>query len=109
METKANQLYQVLNENLQSLKSNGCHPLVLAEKSIALCIKSMEELREFLTCYIFKNEQEEILFFKKWKPKLHAELMFQRESYFLQKKILVESVDKVLECKQQIGRINHHF
>lgn len=70
-----------VNESL--CKISDCNEKVLCRthKCIHLLENAFERLKEFIETYRFKDEQEEISFFKETKPKLFCYLVFYRKVY----------------------------
>ena len=65
-----------LNNQLQTIDLEEIELLNKVQKSI-LCIKrTLSKLRTFILNYTFKDEDEEILFFKKIKPDIFSQLIF---------------------------------
>lgn len=55
--------------------------LLLAEKSIEICIRKLSELREKVIQAGFKDKEIEITFFKEVKPKLVSHLIYHNSIY----------------------------
>ncbi len=69
-------LNQKLNKQLQVIDLEETSIIVKAQKSIA-CIKNVyNTLKKFILDYTFKNEEEEILFFKEVKPGILSQLIY---------------------------------
>ena len=79
---------QNINENLQQrlrqieLSESGI--LDKTSASVALLEETFEKLKAFVVLYNFKNEEEEIHFFKKIKPNLFCKLIYFRKVYNLE-------------------------
>lgn len=69
-------LNQDLNKQLQVIDLEETSIIVKAQKSI-VCIKNVyNTLKRFILDYKFKNEEEEILFFKEVKPGILSQLIY---------------------------------
>ncbi|MDR3008599.1 MAG: RteC domain-containing protein [Sphingobacterium sp.] len=77
----AQKLHQELKEQLQELDFNGITGLEYYRKGYQLSNNILKKIRSALTGYKFKNEEEEIEFFKSIKPQIHAEVIFYIECY----------------------------
>jgi len=65
-----------LNAQLQTIDLEEANLIKKAQKSI-VCIKStLSKLKTFILNYTFKNEEEEILFFKEIKPGMLSQLIY---------------------------------
>ena len=65
-----------LNAHLQKIDLEESNFIIKAQKSI-VCIKStLNKLRTFVLNYTFRNEEEEILFFKEIKPEIFSQLIY---------------------------------
>lgn len=70
------ELNKKLNVQLQTIDLEETNPINKAQKSI-VCIKStLSKLKTFILNYTFKNDEEEILFFKKIKPGILSQLIY---------------------------------
>lgn len=72
-------LYQDMMEQLQRIAVTNDHDLQKAEQSFHIVETTMIKLREFISHYEFKDELDEILFFKEIKPKFQSELVYIAE------------------------------
>jgi hypothetical protein len=68
-----------LEEELETLKNQETEKKILAEKSVGLCQLAFFDLRKYVLRNDFKNEEEEISFFKVIKPKVFSKLIFYNE------------------------------
>jgi hypothetical protein len=69
-------LNKKLNTQLQTIDLEEASTINKAQKSI-ICIKStLSKLKTFILNYTFKNEEEEILFFKEIKPGIVSQLIY---------------------------------
>jgi hypothetical protein len=76
--------YVRMNEALHQIAQDSENILQKAERSYLAVQDSLLKVREFIIPYTFKDEQEEIQFFKEMKPKFLKELIFHMEVYHLE-------------------------
>lgn len=81
-----------LNIKLQSIDSEEIDLIKKAQKSINCIKETLSKLKSFMLNYNFKNEEEEILFFKEIKPGIISQLI-----YFIK-------INNI-ECKRPMGSI----
>lgn len=74
-------LYERLLTDLHQIRTQYPNILQLSEQSYILIQKSIKELKAFVLEYQFKDQQEEIHFFKEIKPKFLSESLYQSEVY----------------------------
>ena len=77
MLTTTSKILAELDVQLNFIKSESNNPMQIAELSIKSIVKSINKLKLFIVKYKFKNENEEILFFKKIKPQFIAKYIYQ--------------------------------
>lgn len=65
-----------LNNQLQIIDIEEISLVNKAQKSIVCINSSLNKLRIFILNYTFKNEEEEILFFKDFKPRIFSQLIY---------------------------------
>ena len=74
-------LLKQLNSNLQAIELEETTVISKAQNSI-LCVKiTLSKLKNFILHYTFKNEVEEILFFKEIKPGILSKLIYYMSVY----------------------------
>jgi hypothetical protein len=76
MLTTTSKILADLDDRLNFIKSESNNPMKIAELSIESIIKYINKLKLFIVNYNFKNEKEEILFFKKIKPQFIAKYIY---------------------------------
>jgi hypothetical protein len=80
--------YEIFQENINSaleeIRKEETQPLRIAEKSVTAVRKNLEKLREYIKDNPFKNEEEEIYFFKEIKPPLLAKMIFYRKVFVIE-------------------------
>jgi hypothetical protein len=68
-----------LNIQLQDIDLNETDLIKKAQKSIVCIETTLNKLKSFILNYTFKNEEEEILFFKEIKPGIVSQLLYNVE------------------------------
>lgn len=76
--------YARMNESLQAIAIKAANGLQKAERSCQAVQSSIRHLREFISDYAFKDDAEEICFFKELKPKFLKELIYFSELYHIE-------------------------
>ena len=95
-----------LDEKLVELKSARYHILVQSEKAVAFCNLALIQMRDLVLKNGFENQQDEIEFFKKVKPKVYSQLIYHNQIFKIeskrpnssdkvQRKFLVGELDKI--------------
>lgn len=69
-------LNKSLNNQLQSLDLEESDTIKKAQRSVRCIKNALTQLKAFILEYPFKNENEEILFFKEIKPELFSKLIY---------------------------------
>ena len=65
-----------LNAQLQKIDLEETNLIIKAQKSIVCLNSALSRLRTFILNYTFKNEEEEIQFFKVIKPGIVSQLIY---------------------------------
>ena len=76
MQSFINKLNKNLNDQLQIIELEETNLINKAQKSIVYLNSTISKLRTFILNYAFKDEDEEILFFKVIKPAIVSQLIF---------------------------------
>lgn len=95
-----------LNNQLQIIDLEEISLVNKAQKSIVCLNNSLSKLRTFILNYTFKNEEEEILFFKDIKPGIFSQLIYHVKinniegkspmgSFEIQQKYLLNELEKL--------------
>lgn len=99
-----------LDETLLSIEQENDFILKRAELCFKECKKAVEELKQLIIKYKFKNESEEIRFFKEIKPQFSSKLVYYLMLYNIDTKkpnggkdILIKYYSKELE------KLKHYF
>ncbi len=61
-----------------------------SEKTLEICIESINKLKKLISKYNFKSQQEEILFFKEIKPQFNSKTIYYNTIYKIETKKLYE-------------------
>lgn len=77
------QLQQEVVVQLQALDKNE-NLLCKAQRAIVLLESSFDRLKKFIASYVFKDDAEEIYFFKEVKPKFFCDLIYYQKVYNLE-------------------------
>ncbi len=84
--------------------------LLLAEKSIEICIRKLSELREKVIQTGFKDKEIEITFFKEVKPKLVSHLIYHNSIYKMETNRPNGSVKiKRKYIQNELNKLKHYF
>lgn len=73
-----------LNQALAEVAMQTENGLQMAERSCQIIQSTIRELKKFIHDYTFKDQQEEILFFKEIKPQFIRELIYFTELYYIE-------------------------
>ncbi len=102
---------QEVNDSL--CKFNDCNVedvLYSSEKCINLFQDIFGRLKEFIKSYHFKDEQEEIKFFKETKPELFCHLIFYRKVYNIEMYMPKgENEVRITYLKKELQRVTDFF
>ena len=99
-------LNQELNKQLQIIDLEETNLINKAQKSIACVKNTLSKLKNFILHYTFKNDEEEILFFKEIKPGIFSQLIYYTKlnnieskrpigSFEIQQKYLLNELEKL--------------
>ena len=73
-----------LDEQLRFLNLEMDNSIQVAENAITIVLKSIEKLKSFILKHKFKDQFEEIYFFKKLKPQFLAKLIYYNRIYIIE-------------------------
>lgn len=79
-----NSLRKEVNQSLLTINAKDIDTLKKAEEITSLLTNAFNQLRSFIHEYKFKDESEEILFFKEIKPTLFCDLIYYQKMYNLE-------------------------
>jgi len=88
------QLNKNLNDQLQIIDLEETNLINKAQKSIVCTKNSLSKLKTFILDYTFKNEEEEILFFKEIKPGILSQLIYYIKINNIESKRPMGSVER---------------
>ena len=103
MKVFSNRLYEQMNSALGTINIEADSMLKQTESSYRTVQEAMQELKGFIIEYSFKDQQEEIHFFKNIKPRFLKELIFFEELYY------IESGRPVATTKEVQRYLNIHL
>lgn len=99
-----------INKDIQSIESEENNIFQKSISIISLLESAFDELKEFISNYTFKNQQDEITFFKETKPQLFSILIYHRKIYNLEMRMPTGSCsDKKNYLENILGRIKYFF
>ncbi|KAA6310201.1 hypothetical protein EZS27_038455, partial [termite gut metagenome] len=103
-------LKEKLNNNIQAIESTEHDIFQKFTKIISVLEKAFEELKIFVADYSFKDQAEEIYFFKEAKPQISNQLMYYNEVYNIEMRMPTgTSNDKRVYLENILGRIKYFF
>ncbi len=106
----AMQLYAKMNETLEQIVIDSENHLQYAERSYQAIGATMLQLKDYILTYEFKNQEEEISFFKEVKPQFLRELIYYMKVFYIEAgKPLGDKEALAAYYKQAIDRINTFF
>ena len=70
-----------LDDRINELTYEPNNSLVAYENAIVLVLQKLEEIKKYIKRNGFKDDDEEILFFKEVKPKIFCHLIYYRKVY----------------------------
>lgn len=76
MKRTCNRLYESMQEELKMCMEQSLPPLAEIENCHQIVLDYWHLLREKLCTYSFPNAEEEVCFFKEWKPRFVSEIIF---------------------------------
>ena len=88
IESVSNLLLQ-LEDQLKFIDLEQDDPIKCAQLSIDVCLKASAKLKSIILKHKFKNQNEEIKFFKETKPKFLAPLIYHLKVYKIECKLKV--------------------
>lgn len=80
----ATQLQAQMNEELDLINKQSENALQLAEASFRAVEAIIKKLKDYILDYTFRDEQEEIKFFKEIKPVFQSKLIYYLELYYIE-------------------------
>ena len=99
-----------VEEFIGSVQAKETDELHKSAECIGLLEKSFEQLKVFISSYEFRDDKEEICFFKEIKPRLFCYLIFYRELYNIEMNRPKGGNEmQVVYLKQELMNINSFF
>jgi hypothetical protein len=99
-----------LKNNLQEIDSDGNDEILKAERAVGICSATLLELREYVNHSDFKNEEEEIRFFKVIKPFVLGEYLYYSKLWEIIVRQPVTSMKRRRRyLERMIADIQHFF
>lgn len=106
MQKYTHELIEKIKINLQNVSLEERDIFFKAAQAINLLETAFNSLKSYISAYAFKNESEEISFFKEMKPQLFSKLIYYRKiynievmrpngSYEVQKNYLISELDRI--------------
>jgi len=103
-------LYGEMNEALGEIALATDDNLQRAEQSYQAVQAALQQVKEFILNYSFKDVQEEILFFKEIKPQFLSELIYYMKLFYIEAGKPMGNTDMLASYyKQAMERINAFF
>lgn len=93
MDKYVSTLKNAVLQNILDVERMECDVLQKSQLIIPLLEKSFEELKSFVTNYSFKDDLEEIHFFKEVKPQLFSQLIYHSKVYNIEMRMPTGSID----------------
>jgi hypothetical protein len=110
MERFVNNLKEKLNEDIQAIELSELDIFNKSAGIVKVLEKAFEELKAFIDGYTFKNQAEEITFFKEIKPQLFSRLVYYNKVYNIEMRMPSETCnDKKIYLDSMLGRIKYFF
>lgn len=81
MKTTIKKISKNYLNRLQSIENSEGNILQIAPSAINILEDMFKEIKTFISNYTFKNEEEEIIFFKEVKPQLFCKLIYYQKIY----------------------------
>ena len=99
-----------ISQDIQGIKNKNYGILKESGLIISLLEKAFEELKDFIINYSFKEDTEEIAFFKEIKPQLFSNLVYQNKVYNLEMRMPTGSIDdRKIYLNRVQSRIRYFF
>jgi hypothetical protein len=103
------ELKRKIDAEIEEISIDQGDPLEKTSKIIATLGKILNDLKEFVVTYKFRNVQEEIIFFKSVKPKFASQLIFYKELLDVQFfESYNNSAQKLKYFQRYLKRIERH-
>ena len=90
-------LYDKLIEELELISADADSLLQKARLSSEVVYATIQKINDFILAYSFRNDEEEILFFKEIKPKFLKELYYYKRIYDIERRIPIGNNEQLKE------------
>lgn len=102
--------YASMTNELNNIASEALNILQQSERSYAVVRVVLNEIKSFILDYHFKDQQEEIRFFKEIKPQFMRELIYYEELYEIEARKPVGGKEQFVQYyEQEVERIRQYF
>ena len=109
LEKNVTKLIDELNKNISFLSLEQDNIFKLCEESTRICNRALEQCKELVLKKGFKNTQEEIKFFKEFKPAIASKLKYYHMVFKLENaKPLSENAKKIF-YEKELAQIDNYF
>lgn len=99
-----------LKEQIQNIKNENCDHICQIERIIIILSEANSALLKFLNTYEFKDQQEEIHFFKISKPQIVGQLIFFSEVFRIESEKYYGTADIIKNYyASEISKIEEYF
>ncbi|MBF0651513.1 RteC domain-containing protein [Dysgonomonas sp. GY75] len=102
MENYISSLKDKVFQNIQEVEKMECSVLHKSKLIVPRLESAFEELKSFVSNYSFKDEDEEIFFFKEMKPQLFSQLIYYNEVYNIEIRMPAGSIGSRKEYLERI-------
>ena len=110
MDTFISNEYAKLQETITDIEVTSENKLQLAERSYCATQESLQHVKDFILDYDFKDQLEEIRFFKEIKPMFLKELIYYQKLFYIEADKPPGGKDALISYYQQaIKRVNDFF
>ena len=110
MEKYVSSLKNEILQNIQKVDKMECGMLQKSKLIIPLLENAFEELKSFVYSYSFKDDSEEIQFFKQIKPQLFSQLIYRNKLYSIEMGMPTGSIDdRKIYLERFLSRIKYFF
>ena len=93
MEEYISDLRNKIVQDIQKIEEQECCDLQRSGLIIPLLEKAFDELKTFISGYKFKDDYEEIRFFKEIKPQLFSQLVYHNKVYNIEIRMPAGSIN----------------
>jgi RteC protein. len=110
MEKYVSKLKEEILQNIQEIEKMEYNTLQKSGMVIPLMERAFDELKSHIDHYSFKDDAEEIHFFKEIKPQLFSQLVYHNKIYHIEMRMPTGSVDdRIIYLKRIQNRIKYFF